>query len=312
MRLIAKAVSKDYLDVSFQSGTNTVEIVERPGRWMTADRLEKLRSDLTGIATATLETGALDYGVLSGNRERLENAIVTLVRRTSDGKPVAFNALSLMDCNLSASRCRIIHLGLVMIDPQERQKGLSWILYGLTCLLLFIRGGLRPLYVSNVTQVPAVVGMVCETFSEVCPSPEEPEPSDFRKILIAREIMQNHRHVFGVGADADFDEKRFVIRNAYTGGSDDLKKTIEQTTRHRDEKYNTWCRNELNYDRGDDVLQIGLIDLAAAQRYVARAVPRGSLMQLAALGTLVFARRVFLPAAHWFNSEKDYGLLRAR
>ncbi|WP_286133020.1 hypothetical protein [Labrenzia sp. DG1229] len=59
-------------------------------------------------------------------------------------------------------------------------------------------------------------------------------------------------------------------------------------------------------------MQIGLIDLAAAQRYVSRAVPRGSLMQLVALGTLVFARRVFLPAAHWFNSEKDYGLLRAR
>lgn len=312
MGLIAKAVSKDYLDVSFQSGTNTVEIFERPGRWMSSERLEELRSDLIGVARETLESGALDYGVLSGDRERLENAIITLVRRANDGKPVAFNALALIDCHMSTSRVRVIHLGLVMVDPKERQKGLSWILYGLTCLLLFIRSGLRPLYVSNVTQVPAVVGMVSETFSEVSPTPEEPEPSDFRKILIAREIMQNHRHVFGVGADAEFDEKRFVIRNAYTGGSDDLKKTVEETSKHREDKFNGWCRRELNYDRGDDFLQIGQIDLAAAQRYVSRTVPKGSLMQLAALGALVVARRVFLPAAHWFNSEKDYGLLRAR
>ncbi|MET1411250.1 hypothetical protein ABVF61_03225 [Roseibium sp. HPY-6] len=312
MRLIAKAISRDYLNVSFKSGDNTVEIVERPGRWMDTVRLKRLQSDLVSVATASLESGALEYGVLSGERERLENAIITLVRRSKDQKPIAFNALSLMDVQQSRARTRVIHLGLVMVDPSERQKGLSWILYGLTCLLLFLRGGLRPLYVSNVTQVPAVVGMVTETFSEICPTPEEPEPRDFRKVLIAREIMQTHRGVFGVGADAEFDEKRFLIKNAYTGGSDDLKKSVDEASKHRDEKYNAWCMRELNYDRGDDVLQIGLIDLAAAQRYVSRTVPRGSLIQLAALGVLVVTRRVFLPAAHWFNSKRDYGLLRAR
>ena len=40
-----------------------------------------------------------------------------------------------------------------MVDPDARSRGFSWVLYGLTCVLLFVRNGLRPLYVSNVTQV---------------------------------------------------------------------------------------------------------------------------------------------------------------
>ena len=36
--------------------------------------------------------------------------------------------------------------------------------------------------------------------------------------------MLNHRHVFGVGNDAELDDKYFIIKNAYTGGSDNLLK----------------------------------------------------------------------------------------
>lgn len=44
-------------------------------------------------------------------------------------------------------------------------------LYGLTCSLLFVRNRFRPLWVSNVTQVPAVVGMVSDMLSDVWPKP---------------------------------------------------------------------------------------------------------------------------------------------
>ena len=47
-----------------------------------------------------------------------------------------------------------------MVDPDVQGQGLSWVLYGLTTLVLFIRDGLRPRWISNVTQVPAVCGMV--------------------------------------------------------------------------------------------------------------------------------------------------------
>ncbi|MHA7775237.1 hypothetical protein [Roseibium sp. M-1] len=312
MGLIAQAFSRDRLDASFATGGYQVDIVERPGDWMPEDRLTGLRRDLRAIAAGTLSAGDLDYGVFGEGREHLKNSVITLVRRRKDGKPVAFNALALMSVNLRQSTVRVLHLGLVMVDPNERSKGLSWILYGLTCLLLFMRGGLRPIYVSNVTQVPAVVGMVSETFSEVSPAPDGREPRDFRKVLIAREIMASHRHVFGVGPDADFDERHFIIRNAYTGGSDNLKKTFDEAPKHRSAAFNDWCGEVLDYGRGDDVLQIGLIDLAAAQRYATRTVPRGSLVQIAALGAIIFARRALLPAIQWFDTKSDYGPVRAR
>ena len=48
---------------------------------------------------------------------------------------------------------------IAMVDPDAQGQGLSWVLYGLTTLVLFIRGGLRQKWISNVTQVPAVCGM---------------------------------------------------------------------------------------------------------------------------------------------------------
>jgi hypothetical protein len=140
------------------------------------------------------------------------------VRRRSDGRPVAFNALAIIDLDLGDGPTEVLHLGLVMVDPDLRSRGLSWILYGLTCVLLFFRNQMRPLWVSNVTQVPAIVGMVSETFSDVRPMPERPRESSLRHVLLARAIMRDHRHVFGVGEDAGFDEDRMVITNAYTGG----------------------------------------------------------------------------------------------
>ena len=51
----------------------------------------------------------------------------------------------------------------------------------------------------------------------------------------------------GRAVDAGFDEARFVITNAYTGGSDALKKSLETAPRHRDEQYNAFCARELDY-----------------------------------------------------------------
>jgi hypothetical protein len=69
--------------------------------------------------------------------------------------------------------------------------------------------------------------MVSETFSDVFPSPHPAARRSFAHLQLARGIMSRHRAVFGVGDEAGFDEARFVIANAYTGGSDALKKAFE-------------------------------------------------------------------------------------
>ncbi len=235
---------------------------------MSDAQLAQLAADLRQVAGRTLPASELTYGVFSGDRAALSRSVITLVRRKADGAPVAFNALALMDLRLGTRDVQVLHLGLVMVDPEERSRGLSWVLYGLTCFVLLLRGGGRPIWVSNVTQVPAVVGMVADTFAQVYPAPQatanRPGRRSLTHLLLARQIMADHRHVFGVGADAGFDEDRFVITNAYTGGSDALKKRFDQATPHRDPAYNDFCAGMLDYDRGDDLLQLGQVDLPTA------------------------------------------------
>lgn len=306
---VFKAFGRKYMDVSLRAGHDyQVRIVERPGLWMTDAALEALSAQLRVIASRTLDAGSLTYGVFSGDKARMGAVIITLVTRR-DGTPVAFNALVVMSLDTTPHPTEVLHLGLVMVDPEERSRNLSWVLYGLTCFLIFFRRQFRPIWVSNVTQVPAVVGMVAEMFSDVWPSPRQGRRT-LNHLLLAREIMASQRHVFGVGGEAAFSEDSFVIADAYTGGSDDLKKTWDDAPKHRDAQYNDFCETALDYARGDDVLQLGRMDLTAMRSYLAREVPKSALFGILLTGALVALRRVVLPAIHWADSTRGWSILR--
>jgi hypothetical protein len=306
---IFKTFGRKYMDVSLRAGADyVVRIVERPGLWMEDDALAALSEQLRRVAARTLDAGSLTYGVFSGEKARMEAVIITLVSRR-DGTPVAFNALAVMTLATAPHPTDVLHLGLVMVDPDERSRNLSWVLYGLTCFLIFFRRQFRPIWVSNVTQVPAVVGMVSEMFSDVWPSPHQGRRT-LNHLLLAREIMAAQRHVFGVGDEAGFDEGRFVITDAYTGGSDDLKKTWEEAPKHRDNRYNDYCAETLDYARGDDVLQLGQMDLAAMRTYLTREVPKSAVIGLLLTGGLVTLRRIVLPAMYWADTTRSWSTLR--
>jgi hypothetical protein len=309
IRAVLKAMRRRYMDVTLRSGPDlTVRIVERPGLWMTPEELAALSAALRQISARTLALGALTYGVFSGDPAPLGRVVITLVSRR-DGTPIAFNALALLSLEGARTPVEVLHLGLVMVDPDERSKRLSWLLYGLTCFLIFLRRQFRPIWVSSVTQVPSVVGMVSEMFSGVWPGPRAGRRT-LNHRLIARQIMAQERATFGVSDDAPFSEEDFVIRDAYRGGSDDLKKTWENAPKHRDAHYNALCEATLDYARGDDFLQIGQMDFAAMRRYLARDVPRGDLAGLLLTGAIVALQRLVLPVIHWADAGQQWATLR--
>ncbi|HEV7260434.1 MAG TPA: hypothetical protein VGN82_21805 [Bosea sp. (in: a-proteobacteria)] len=313
LRFWLTALARPALDLTLTTHPGLVtRIIERPGATLDDAGLAALVEQLRSVASRTLAEGALTYGVFSGERERLSRTIVTLITEKESGRPIAFNALAQMRVSLNGDAQEVTHLGLVMVDPDARGRGLSGVLYGLTVLVLFIRGGLRPRWISNVTQVPGVVGMVCQTFSDIYPSPDPGSRQSFTHLSLARQIMRDHRHVFGVGPEAGFDEVRSVITDAYTGGSDDLKKSFTEATQHREPRYNEFCAAELDYGRGDDVLQIGRMDLAAARRYLLGQVPRTSLPGLAGASAFLMLQRIVLPVFYWLDDSRRYGLLRPR
>lgn len=303
-------LGRNYLDetVSARGGVR-LRILERPARWMSPDALAQVVADLKTVVAASVPAGELDYGVVTGDRERLDSAILTIAY-TREGKPIAFNAMALMDCELRGQPVEVLHLGLVVIDPAQRASGLAGVLYGLTAFLLFARRQLRPLWISNVTQVPAVFGMVAESFDRVYPTSNPDERQRYDHVHLARQIMTHYRHVFGVGAEAVFDEQASVIQNAYTGGSDNLKKRFDDAPKHRRAIHNDTCRRVLDYDRGDDFLQIGQVSLRAARSYFSRSKAIISPTALAMQFGLRALESVVAPVVQWFDAGRQMGDLR--
>jgi hypothetical protein len=294
-------------DIRLKADAGTdVQVVERPGLWWDDAALERLQEDLRTVARAAMPEMDLHYGVFLPGREALARSVVTLVRDRATGKPIAFNALALIEADMAGQPTTLLHLGLVCIDPGARGKGLSWILYGLTCFLLFARNGMRPLWVSNVTQVPAVAGMVAETFEDVYPSALPGARRSLQHLLLARSLMGAHRYVFGVGPEAGFDEERFVATNAYTGGSDALKKAFEVAAHHRNPVHNAFCAAQLDYERGDDLVQIGRISMGAATTYLRDHVPRRSLAALGVAVAAIALQRALLPVTHWLDTTRPW------
>ena len=305
-------LGRKYLDFDYAVKNEArLRIVERPGLWMGFAALDKLLADMRQVVKTAVPSG-LDYGVLAGDRRRLDNAIISILYDEASRRPIAFNAFSFLDVEVHGRRINVLHLGLIMVDPAFQAQGYTWVVVGLPCLLIFLRSGMSPVWITSVTQVPAIVGKVAEAFADVYPAPSGKTRRSFAHLTIARQVMESHREAFGVGPQAQFDQDNFIIRDAYTGGSDNLRKTYEATTKHRDDVVNNMCLDRLDYGRGDDFLQVGTINFACACDYLLRTVPRDSLPSLLYRVIFVLAGRLLLPLWHWFSPNRQWGDLRSR
>lgn len=266
-----RKLSRSCLDVEVSIGRAlSCRILEQPGAWMDPAELARLCAELREVAAATVRGGTLEYGVLTGDRDRLTRAIVTVLYELP-ARPVAFSAMPLLSVELHGREREIVHLGLALVRPDARGRNLSRSLYGLTLLVAFLRRWCRPLWVTNVSQVPSAIGSFASYFSAAYPGlgPDCRTPEHF---AIAEQVMHRHRRAFGVGEDAEFDVARFVIRNAYTGGSDNLKKSYADAARHRRSSIGRLCLAELDYERGDDFLQVGRYTAFVVLRCLARRI----------------------------------------
>jgi hypothetical protein len=172
-----------------------------------------------------------------------------------------------------AATVRVLHLGLLVIHPRYQRQGFQGLLYGLGAFSALHRIPERPVWISNVTEVPAVFGAVSDHFLDVYPSYKAPRAAPTKHRALALAIMRDHAHEFGVGRDASFDAERFVIQGSYTGGSDALKKTFASAPKYRVEAANAFCAAELDYGRGDDFLQIGQLDGTIITRWLTERIP---------------------------------------
>jgi hypothetical protein len=297
---LAALAGSGHLKLNLRLGKFDLKLWERPGEWASDAELKTLTEELRTVAAAGQKGKPVpEYGVLLGQRADLARRIIAVAYSRPDGRPVGFNALVAMDLEIGVQVQTVLHLGLTYIDPAFQGQALPALLYGAPSFLLFFRGGLRSFWVSNVTQVPAVAGKFAATYAEVYPSPVIPVRQTFTHLALARQIMLKERAAFGVAPEAPYDEARGVILDSYTGGSDELKKTFAEAPKHRDPRVNAWCERELNYDRGDDVLQLGRVSLGAATRFLREKLPDGSVARLSFQAATLLAFGIVIPVIRW-------------
>ena len=293
-------------------GNLRILIAERPGLWMSDADLEDWARPCREIAQASLDGEELSYGVFQVSGPFWSEAIITLIEDRTTGQALAFNVMRLLPVQLGGREEDVLHLGLTMVAPAARGKSMTSSLYILTCVLFYFRRQCRPFWVSSVSQVPAAVGLVGETFVDVFPGLDRDALPPPRHLGLATQVMASHRSAFGVSEDAPFRTDRFIIEDAYRGGSDHLKKSQDQAPLHRVKAYNDLCFEELDYARGDDFLQIGRANAEAARRILRRRLEGltgvGFSLQLGSL----FLSSLVAPLAQWLNPSRSQGDLRAR
>lgn len=249
-------------------GSIVFKIWERPGKWLKGKGLHQLINDIHTISLAGQgDKGALEYGVAKGHKDDLDNRLITIAYDKNTGEPIGFAAQIYMDVPVKSKIVEVLHLGFVCISQKYQKKSFVGLLYILPNLYVLIKRRFRPIWVSNVTQVPCIVGIVAQHYEAVYPNPlRETLKTETHKLLFEG-IMAHHRSAFGTGEEATIDVEKQIIFNSYTGGSDNLKKTFEETAKYRNEVVNTFCQTHLDYARGDDFVQIGKLSKSLVHQY---------------------------------------------
>lgn len=240
----------------------TMEFLYRPGRTLDDLGVERLAGELDDVASRCFED-VPRYNCLVGDRACLDDKVIILARRPS-GELAGFCSAVLLDVPQMAP---VMHFGLTCVHPDDRGQRLTHKL--ITKLMVTYMLRYRPIgkiWVSNVACVLSSIGNVAAFFDNVYPSPYLAEPAE-EHLRVAQAISERYREAIFIHDDALFDAEAFVFR-----GSVDAtvfqKDGDDDQYYHRDRLLNTWYRDLLDFDRGDEVVQVGSYSVATFLRYI--------------------------------------------
>ena len=200
---------------------------------MTEPELDRLRKDVKSITLARL--GALPtYGVFLPGRDAWRNRIVTCLY-ARDRTPIAFSTVVSYPLALDGRVHDVFQLGLVVANSRSAERTIIP-LYSYPLAYILALRGFREYWIAQTSMIPNLIGFVTDTFE------------------------------FGAGPDSRFNEETFAVSRCYDGAAEPLRKSWDDVAKHRDPRCNELCRRTLDYNRGDDLLLIGRVNLAMLLR----------------------------------------------
>lgn len=251
--------------------TFTIHTYDQPGLWMSTPALLALRQILQTIAKTSLPSLPSHALFSAPLRQTFSTRIIALAS-TPSGTPLAFTAMAY----LPHADAIILHLGLTIISPIARRRRLQSPLH-LHCLFTHALNQRSLSYtVTSIAASPAGIGAVADYFSAY-PHYRGTVPRTKHHLAVARHVLANFRHHFGCSASAPFDEDTFVVKrsNAADGGGCAalIPADGRPTSRHSSAACNAWVRDVLDLEAGDEIFQVGRLDVMASfRRYFLRRV----------------------------------------
>ena len=239
-----------------------IEYLERPGQNLPTFQNHHLIAGLRQVGRKCFES-LPDYQCFSGP-DALKNKVLT-VARNEQGAVIGFSSALLLD--VEGVNLPVLHLGLTCVDPDYRGLRLTHKLASRVTVGYLLRN--RPLgkvWLSNVACVLSSVSNVALNFDDVYPSPFVETPSKTH-LQIARTIDRKYRDEIYIRQDAWLDEQCFVMRGS-------VKDTVFQKSandtryHHRNKRINDFYQDVIDFEDGDEVIQVGCYSLATFARYM--------------------------------------------
>ncbi len=250
-----------------------IEYLFRPGQYLDDDRLARLVEHLREVADDALGD-APRYQCLSGEREILARNVIAVAWRRDAARPdgwrcAGFCAALLLDIEEVGE---VLHLGLTCVGNDDRGARLTHKLTSTVLVRTLLRRPFDKVWVSNVACVLSSLGNVALHFDDVHPSPFYALPPTWRHRRIAAQIARRHREEICIATDAVFEPDTFIMRGSNPPDSVFLKGEQDVRFYHREGVLNRFYRALMDFDAGDEVIQVGHASLFGMLQYAARQI----------------------------------------
>jgi hypothetical protein len=244
---------------------HTVSFLYRPGLSWPEERLARLSAELREVASTCFDPMPV-YQCLTGTREELSRNVITVARDVS-GQMEAFSSTVLLEVEGVGT---VLHLGLTCVRPTARSQGLTHrLLLRLLFRYLLHRGLLRGTWVTNVSCVLNTLGSVGMFFEDVYPSSAGPAAPSRTHRLIAQAVDTHYREPIYISRESEFDWETFVFRRC--SRTTVFRKRADDTRfHHREPDINAFYSRLLNFEDGDELLQVGRWGVLSLPRYFLR------------------------------------------
>lgn len=255
----------------------TIAYYERPGLHWSRRKIELFVDQLRHVAALSL--GLSSPKLLPQYQcliyDGLDDKLITVAYDPSNSdRVIAFLSGVLLD--IPSLSHPVLHLGLVCILPEFSSGGITQALCnrlarGFITKRPDVMLGLRNAWFTNCSSVGRILCGAAMALDMVYPSPQHPPsngPPTTAHALISDAIANSpsFRASMYVLPTATFDHTANVFRGSVEG-TVFTKKKEDESHHHRDIELNGFYADLLDWERGDEVLQVGCISLLSVLKH---------------------------------------------